>query len=308
MRRPSSTHLRALVLGIGALCVGATSALAQSGEFNCNVSVNYESISGTEYNFLEDLRDDVFEYVNNRSWTDLFFEEIERIGCDIAITIRDAESLSRFRAEIFVRSLRPIYGNSVSTTVFAVADDTWTFDYNRGQPLIYDPNQYNSLTSVIDFYIFLMLGYDFDTFEELGGTPYFEQAREIADIATGRGVDDWVAIGDDRSRTTLIQQLLDPLYVPLRRAYFQYHFGALDRFATQHEQAWETAFEALTAVYGVFEEFNQLRYAIDLFITAKSDEIVNLFREADQQRNDLYDMLIDMNPSNLQVYQGLLEG
>lgn len=301
-------HLSSTVLFLLGLLVVAPTAVAQSGEFNCRVTVNYESISGNEYGFLDDLENDVFEYVNNRAWTELFFEDIERIGCELFITIREAESLSRFRAEIFVRSVRPIYGSSGSTNVFAVSDDTWTFDYNRGQPLIFDPNQYDSLTSVIDFYVFLMLGYDFDTFEELGGTPYFEQAREIADIATGRGVDDWVAIGDERSRNTLIQQLLDPLYTPLRRAYFQYHFGALDRFASRNEEAWATAFEALSNVYEVFEEFNQLRYAIDLFITAKSDEIVEMFREADDQRNDLYDMLIDMNPSNLQVYQGLIEG
>ncbi|MEM8600042.1 MAG: DUF4835 family protein [Bacteroidota bacterium] len=281
-------------------------AKAQSGEFNCRVTVNYQSISGTEFGFLDDLQDEVFEYVNNRSWTELFFEDIERISCEVAITIREAETLSRFRGELFVRSLRPIYGTSRNTTVFAVSDPNWTFDYNRGQPLIYDPNQYNSLTSLIDFYIFMMLGYDFDTFEELGGTAYFEQARQIADLAAGRGEQDWIAIGEDRSRGTLIRQILDPLYVPLRRAYFQYHFGGLDRFAAQNEQAWATAFEAISGVYGVYEEFNQLRYALDLFITVKSDEIVQMFREADQQRNDLYDMLIDMNPSNLQVYEGLI--
>ncbi|MEM8557255.1 MAG: DUF4835 family protein [Bacteroidota bacterium] len=296
--------LRVCVL-LGVFALLGSQAQAQRGELNCDVAVNFSEIPGTEYSFLGDLEVAIFEYVNNRSWTDFFFEEIERIDCNFVVTIRVAETLSRFQAEIVVGSRRPIYGTNRNTNVLLISDRTWTFDYNRGDPLIYDPNQYNSLTSLLDFYVFLILGYDFDTFEELGGTPYFEQARDIADLAAGRGEQDWLSIGEDRSRGTLIRQLLDPLYVPLRQAAFQYHFGGLDRFAAQHEEAWQTAYAAINEVYGVFEEFNQLRYALDVFITVKSDEIVALFRDADQNA-DLYDILVEMNPSNLQVYEGLV--
>lgn len=296
--------LRRLTLALALAAGLAAGASAQ--ELNCRVSVNFSALAGNEFDFLRDLQRNVEEYLNGRSWTDDRFEPYERIDCNVGITFTSAQGLDRFVAQIAVGASRPIYGVLQRTTTFQVLDGEWEFQYNRGQPLIYDPNRFDPLTSVLDFYANLILGYDYDTFSELGGTPYFERARQIAERAQAQGTRGWVAIGDDNTRTSLVRQLLDPRYEPLRRAYFLYHFGGLDRFSRQPEQGWETAYSAIEAIYELFQETSR-KYAIDVFFMTKSAEIAQLFQEATDLRNPLYALLIEMDPARSSDYDRLVQ-
>lgn len=284
-------------------------ALAPSGaaqELRCAVNVDFSSLGGNEFDFLNDLDEQIEQYLNDRSWTEDRFREIERIDCNASITFTEAQGLDRFNAQIAIGARRPIYGTGRSTQVFQVVDTNWEFQYNRGQPLIFDTNRYNSLTSLLDFYAFLILGYDYDTFSELGGTPYFDRAREISELAQSQGDPGWVSIGDDRTRTTLVRQLLDPRYEGLRRAYFLYHFGTLDLFTRDQETAWQTGFSAIEAIYELFLDVSR-KYASDLFFAIKAREIGDLFEEADEVKNQLYAMLIEMDPARSSDYDRLLE-
>lgn len=297
---PASRFVLAFALGF-ALLWSARYASAQ--ELDCRVTVNYSALSGTEFTYLNELADQIEIYVNQRAWTDDRYQEAERIACTMQITITEAEGLDRFRARLAVSAQRPVWGTPVRTTVFQIVDSNWTFTYNRGQALAYDINRFDSLTSVLDFYVYLTLGYDYDTFSELGGTTYFERARRVAEIAQGQGVLDWQSVGDDQTRSTLVRQLLDPRYDRLRRAYFLYHFGGLDRFTSDPEAAWETAASALDAVYELYLE-TQRRYATDVFFASKAGELSQLFSEyADRTR--LYTMLIDMDPARTAQYDNL---
>lgn len=279
---------------------------ASAQELNCRVTINTSALSGNEFSFLSDLRNEIEQYLNGRSWTDDRFEESERIDCTVSITFTEAQGLDRFNAQIVVGSRRPIYATQQSTTVFQVVDSNWEFQYNRGQPLIYDPNRFDALTSMLDFYALLILGYDYDTFSELGGTPFFRRAREISELAQAQGGPGWISIGDDQTRTALVRQLLDARYEPLRRAYFLYHLGALDRFTRNYEAAWETGYTAIEGIYDLFLEVSR-KYATDIFFAAKSSELTNLFSEADAVRSQLYAMLIEMDPARSSDYDQLLD-
>ena len=292
------------LLALVAFSLLAGPALAQ--ELNCRVSVNISALPGNEFSFLNDLRDEIEQYLNGRSWTDDRFEEQERIDCTVGITFTEARGLDRFIAQMVVGSRRPIYGTQQSTSVFQVVDTSWDFQYNRGQPLIYDPNRFDALTSLLDFYALLILGYDYDTFSELGGTPFFQRARDISELAQAQGGTGWVSVGDDQTRTALVRQLLDTRYEPLRRAYFLYHLGTLDRFTREPERAWETGYSAIEAVYELFLEVSR-RYATDVFFATKSGEIADLFAEADNVRNQLYAMLMEMDPARSSDYDKLVE-
>jgi hypothetical protein len=278
---------------------------ASAQELDCRVSVNYAQVSGTEFAFLDELADQIEIYLNQRSWTEDRFDDQERISCTFSVSITEAEGLDRFRARLTVGSQRPIWGTPSRTQVFQILDNSWTFNYNRGQALVFDLNRFDNLTSVVDFYAFLILGYDYDTFSELGGTPYFEQARRISELAQGQGVQDWQSIGDDQTRGTLVRQLLDTRFQRLRSAYFLYHFGGLDRFTTNYENAWETAVEALEQVHELFTETSR-RYAIDVFFATKSGEITDLFAEF-PRRGHLYAMLVEMDPARAGSYDRLTQ-
>lgn len=284
----------------------ALGAPAQAQELNCRVSVDFRTLSGTEFSFLNDLRDQIEQYLNGRAWTEDRFNDLERIECNVGITFTEAQGLDRFTAQIVVGASRPIYATRQNTRVFQVVDSDWEFQYNRGQPLIYDPNRFDALASLLDFYALLILGYDYDTFSELGGTPFFERAREISELAQAQAGPGWVSIGDDQTRTALVRQLLDPRYEPLRRAYFLYHLGALDRFTREYEEAWQSGFSAIEGIYELFLEVSR-KYSTDVFFATKSSEIADFFFEAEDVRNQLYAMLIEMDPARSSDYDRLLE-
>jgi hypothetical protein len=299
MRHPTLTLLAPLAL-LACLLL-APRAAAQ--ELDCRVSVNYSALTGTEFGFLSELADQIEIYLNQRSWTEDRFQDYERIVCSFSLTITEAEGLDRFRGRLTVGSQRPIWGTPNRTQVFQIIDNSWQFTYNRGQALVFDLNRFDSIASVIDFYAFLILGYDYDTFSELGGTPFFEQSRRISELAQGQGSPDWQSVGEDQTRGTLVRQLLDARFERLRRAYFLYHFGGLDRFTSDYQAAWETAASAIELVHEVYLETSR-RYALDVFFTAKSNEIPDLFGEF-PRRTNLYSMLVDMDPGRAASYDRL---
>ncbi len=187
----------------------------------------------------------------------------------------------------------------------------WAFTYTRGQNLIYDPNRFDELTSVLDFYANVILGYDYDTFEAFGGTVLRAGLPDRrAGPGDGRGSPGggWFGQGiEDRARYTLAQELLDPVFAPVRQAQFDYHFTVLDHFVIRHEQAWVDAMTTLTALHELYLQINRRRYATDVFFGAKYQELVSLLLDA-PQRNEAYALLSEMDSAHIGTYDGLVNG
>ena len=293
-----------LALAAAALFVAAAPS---AQELNCDVSLNRAALAGSDYGFLDDLETDLQRYFNDRAWTDDVFQERERIDCTVTIQITAAPTLTTFDANLLVQASRPIYGTGQRTTVLLVGDDAWSFSYTRGQSLNYDPNRFDAFLSVLDFYANIILGYDYDTFSELGGTEYFERARRIADLGRGNSVAvGWGSdVGEDRSRYALVQELLDPAFAALRRAHFAYHYDVLDTFTVEHEAAWERGIAVLQELNLLYQQFNRRRYATDVFWGSKYQELTDLFRQA-PQRNEAYALLSVMDPSHIGTYDALI--
>ncbi len=302
-----------LTLALGlvlALAAGAAPAHAQ--ELNCTVAINRQQLTGSEYEFLDELRNQVERYFNDRAWTDDVYDNRERIDCTVQITITQAVSLTQFNAQIAIQATRPIYGTAQRSPTLRLLDNSWQFNYARCQALTLDLNRFDSFSSVLDFYALVIIGTDYDTFSELGGQTYWERARQVADL--GRAVTSdlgkgWTALNstDDRSRSDLVQQMLDPTFLPLRRAQFAYHFDALDHFTTTPEASWTAALASLEALHELYLTFNRRRYATDVFYSAKFTELASLFRES-PQRNEAYSYLSEMDATHLSTYDVLVSG
>ncbi len=289
------------IAGVLALLLCAPQA-AWAQAFDCDVTVNYAQLSGSDYSFLDQLEGRMEEYVNETRWTDDRFAPVERINCDIQLYFTEASSLTDFRARWVVASRRPIYGTAQSTPVVRFTDPDVAFTYTQGEPFTADLDTYDDLTSVLDFYVYLMLGYDYDTFSELGGTPHFEQARRIAELAISSGGTGWSQLGGT-GREELVQQLLNPRLRPLRLAYFNYHYGGLDHFVAETPAARETVMEVLRTLQALYENVSR-QYALDLFFVTKYAEIEALF-EGSPLGTQAYALLSRLDPAH--DYEGLLD-
>lgn len=300
-KTPSRTMKSAVLL----LAVAGLVAPAAAQEFNCSVTVNYQNLTGSDYTYLDELRQKIGEYMNERRWTEDRFEEAERIDCTMQVLISEAISMTSFRARLIVATRRPIYGTAQQSTVIQFNDEDWAFEFAQGTPLVFDLSRFQPLTSVLNFYAYLMLGFDFDTFSPSGGTPFFEQARRISDMAQASGAAGWTALSGDRSRSELIKQILDPRFRNLRRAYFDYHFGCLDRFVEQTDGARETLMEVITALQVLSNEVSR-SYYLDQFFSTKYQEIAAVF-QGSRLASQAFDILSVVDPSHLSDYNQMMQ-
>ena len=283
-----------------------SSGPAAAQELSCNVRVDVSAISQSDQvQYVEELKPKIQEYLNLRAWTNDRFRREERIKCEFEITILGAstEGLNSFRAQLSIGVLRPIYGTLQTTVTTQIADGDWVFGFEPNQSLIHDLDRFDALTSVLDFYAYVLIGYDYDSFAPLAGTPYFERARKIASLAP-TGASGW-AVGGERTRGALVQQLLDPRMERVRLAYFDYHYGCLDHFVTDPQAARDAGLKALKTLEEVLNEVSN-QYIIDLFLATKNQELVGVFDDSIQS-SDAYGILLHIDPSRSNIYDRLVQ-
>lgn len=300
-------HLRLLVILGAGLLLAAVAAPRQAAaqEFNCTVSLDYSQLSGNDFQYLQELQQRLEEYMNNNRWTEDRYQDQERIDCTVQVTIMEAVTMTSFRARLVVASRRPIYNTLQYSTVVQFNDPDWQFSYVQGAPMTFDVEQYNPLTSVVDFYAYLMLGYDYDTFSEQGGTPLFEKARRIAELAQGQSAPGWQQVGSDRGRLNLITQILDARFQPLRTAYFNHHFKGLDHFVVDPPAARQNVLETLRTIEELIDQVSR-QYAVDVYFSSKYGELAAIFDDSPLS-DEAYTVLSTIDPAHMTEYNRLVE-
>jgi hypothetical protein len=284
---------------------------AQAQELECQVSVSSSQVQMTERRVFETLRTAIYEFMNNRQWTELKYTLDERIECSIMINVTQAVSSDRYRATIQVQSRRPIYNTSYNTVLLNILDKDLEFEYVENTPLEWTDGTFNSnLTGVLAYYAYLIIGFDFDSFQQNAGSPYFEKAQSIAAMGqSNRYQDGWMAFGTDRNRYWLTENLLNSRYSALREANYKYHRLGLDQMYEKKEKSRELILESLEALKKVNADRPNL-YLKYVFMLAKSDELIKLFSDpsvSPMEKARAVNLLSEIDPSNANKYQAILQ-
>ena len=167
------------LLVAGICSVSAIAQMSNNGELNARITINSDKIQGTDKSVFTTLQTALTEFVNNRRWTDATFAVNERIDCSMTIILSE-QSDNSYKGEIQVQATRPVYNSSYLTTLFNYRDTELDFEYAQFEQLEYNENSLSSnLTATVMFYIYVILGLDFDSFSPLGGKAYFERAQQI---------------------------------------------------------------------------------------------------------------------------------
>jgi len=291
---PLSIRVCGPVLVMAAACV--LPALSQQVE--CTVNVNYEAVGAANKDLLRDFETEVRGYLNNYQWGSEQLEE--KVKCTMDIFIQSATGENRYLAQVFVGSQRLIFGSNKSTAVVRLFDEAWEFTYVRGRPINHNPHSFNDLTSFLDYYAYLVLGYDYDTYDRLGGTPWFQQASDIARLASTTSMKGWQTATSGYSRTQMVTDLLNPTVIPVRAAFYRYHFNGLDSLAADRTLGW-------AQMRGALESIGLAKKAIDArnlvpksFFDTKYLEIAEVFQEYPDQT--FYILLTKIDPSHQKTY------
>lgn len=279
----------------------------QAQEFNCIVSVNDNQLEGNSFEYVRNsLKTDLEAYINEYRWTEIEVEEWERLQCQISIILLAGDQDFTFSAETIFQLRRPIYGTTSETTTIVISDGSWQFNYPEGRSLIHDDLEFEPLTGFIDYYMYLLLGFDFDTFSELGGTEWFVKSQNVVDLAQNSPTIGWTRnTNNGRNRFVLIADLLNNNYEVVRKSYYKYHRRILDNFVTRPDQ---TRSELVT----ILEEIRDAKrrstnnYLFDLFFGTKSKEIASILEDAeDDLKFSAYNILRETDSANLSEYDVL---
>lgn len=291
---------------IFSLFAGLTSVQAFAQEFDCEVTVNDRQINDTSLDYISELGTEIENYLNNYRWTDDRFNDYERIQCSMQIVLTGSDNNFNFTSEMVLSTRRPIYDSIQQSVNILITDNNWRFNYPRNKNFLHDDLQFDDLTSFLDFYAYIMLAFDYDSFERLGGTEYINRAQNVFDLGQNSGVQGWGrSIGAQRNRFGLISDLSNPAYEGVREATYLYYRRGIDLFTTSSEEARQGILEAIELLEETKRSTSN-NYLFDIFFGSKYREITAAFLDADlETRLEAYNLLRDVDPAHSSEYEKL---
>lgn len=296
------TLSRRLLL-ISLCCFFVTSLYAQ--ELRCNVQIVHSQVQGTNKQVFETLQKAVYEFMNNRAWTNHVYGNEERIECNILINIQE-QAGDEFKGSIQIQSRRPVFNSSYNTPIFTYKDNEFKFKYVEFETLEFSLNEFKSnLTSVLAYYAYVVLGFDYDTFSMQGGSSYFQNAETIVTNAQNAPEKGWKAFESRKNRYWLIQNMLSNEYEGVRNFMYQYHRLGLDVMNKDAAKGRAEITKSLDQLQKLYRKKpDPFLFLLQLVTEAKHDEFINIYSEANPAEIDqAYNILTEIDPANLEKYK-----
>ena len=287
-----------LRLSLLALCAAAALSLPAQ-ELNCQVEVNTDAISGTNKSVFETLQAAINDYMNTTTFTPAQFAANEKIDCRLFFTLKEYGDDGIAKGDLQVQSTRPVYNSAYTTTVLNLKDTKIDFSYQEGEPLNFTANTMESqLTAILNFYAYLIIAADFDTFGLNGGEPFWERLKQIVQQAQSSGETGWKAFEDTKNRSAILSAFTEgSTGEGLRKMLYDYHRQGLDNMSVSPDKGRAAITQSLGAIKAVYD-VQPLSVALSLFRDAKLDELVNVYSKAPaDERQSVYDLLQPIYPT-----------
>lgn len=274
-------------------------------ELRCNIQLVTTQIQGSNMSVTEALQTALYEFVNSRVWSSNTFTTEERIECNMLINITGLAG-NEFTGTIQVQSRRPVFNSAYNTTLFNFQDKDVRFNYVEGQPLEFSDVSYTSnLTSIIAFYVYIILGLDYDSFSFNGGTQFYQKAETIVTNAQQSSERGWKAYEDNRrNRYWLVQNLLDDRYRGVREFVYKYNRLGLDRMSDRPNEARSDISDYLKSLQDIYRRKpDPYLFLLEIIYDANSNEWVELFRNSPmEEKTRVVKILKEIDPANVSKY------
>jgi len=292
------------------LSIFTTTLTAQ--ELNCQVSVINSpqlQVSATDLEVIKDMETNIYEFINTTRWTKDNFEIEERINCNILITLTEKNGTDGFSGKIQIQSSRPVHNSAYNTTLFNFVDSDFEISYLRGSAILFTIEQYrDNLSSILGYYAYMILAYDYDSFSFEGGSKYFTKAQTVANNAKNSGKSGWESsAGKRKNRYWLVDNAQQSLFKPLRKAYYNYHRLGFDLMQKDMPNARKEVLASLKLIDKV-QRARPGSINVQIFLSSKTDELINLFSQAEmKEKNAAVNLLKRMDPASSSRYQEILK-
>ncbi len=282
-------------------------------EFRCAVTVNPQKLltttqayeSGGDKKVFENMKQAIDDFINGRRWTNLEFQQQEKIDCSFSLILQQRNSATDFVAQISVQMRRPVYNSTYTSGLFNYMEQpNFSFSYNESQPLDFDLNNFSSiLASTVAYYCYVMLGVYFDSFAPNGGDPYYQMAQQVVQAIDVSKYSGWDSKGG-RSRYWFMENHTNSAYAPLREAYYSYHRLGLDMMTRDQPAARQAILQALRSLQTAHRR-NTTMLSLQQFVDVKIQEIISIFTPAPpEEQKTVYNIIRDISPINVAKLKG----
>ncbi|MBM2816163.1 MAG: hypothetical protein HW421_2925 [Ignavibacteria bacterium] len=292
-----------LVLFISGILSNA--AIAQ--EIEANVIVNVEQLSMENRISVQTMQNDITSYINNQKFTEKKWEG-PKIQVDINVFLQGGSN-NKYAARVFIISKRSLDSKQNSSSIaLKLIDTKWYFEYAQYASLTYNSMRYHPVSSLLDFYMLMIIGYDLDTYGELDGTQIYDKAKQICSTGEMGGGEGWSTRPSpgDYTRYNLINEMSDMRYEEFRKLIFSYFVDGLDQMDKEPEKGYQAVKDAIQNI-ALFKK-NKLSgpsVFLQAFFDAKSDELANLFKGKEKE---FYAILKYLDPTNSMLYEDARDG
>lgn len=278
----------------------------QGQELLVNVSVDGRQIQGDKQIF-DDMEQNISRYINFQRWGGDQFEAFERVRCNLQIIVNARPSADKFNCTANLIVYRPVLNSTYETITLNISDPEFNFNYVPQQQMQFFDNVFNdNLTALLNFYAYIILGFDYDSFSNNGGDPFFKKAFELVSIASTASQDlGWRSNENQRNRFWLIENITNSRYSLFHDVMYTYHRQGLDLMDSNAAKGRISILKALENMQELSEQ-NPLLRLIRMFLDAKDDELVGIFGKAfPADQNKFLELMNDLDPSNMKAYESI---
>lgn len=282
---------------------------SQAQEILCNVSINAGRIQ-SDRTVFDNMRETITQYVNFQKWTNDEFTGQERIRCNLQIIVNQRPSPDYFSCSMNLQVYRPVYNTTYETLLLNVSDNLFNFTYVPFQQMTYTENTYtDNLTALLNYYVFLALGFDYGSFSPNGGDPYFRKAQEIVNLASSASNEKgWRAGDSDRNRFWLSENLLNSRYKGFHTVLYKYHRDGLDMMESNPNNARRAILDSVKEMQRVARS-NPLLMLSKTFTDAKHEELTKVFTKAFvNDKKEFLQIMQELDPAHSNEYNSIMSG
>lgn len=285
------------------ILIGASVCYSQ--ELNCRVDVNFENLPVNNRELLTDFDSVIESYMNTTRFTNDNWDGL-KIDCSMSIFFLNAANEIDYTAQIVVVSQRPIYQSTKNSPMVTINDGQWSFQYQKGQALYPNQTTFVPLSSFLDFYANIIIGFDWDTWEEFGGTKYFQRAQDIINLgAASSNAQGWQSSSSAYNRWGLVNDIFAEKYSRFRSSIFDYHYG-IDIYGKNKSQGQQKIASLINTLFEMWETEGGIKSVfVKTFFDAKFGEIIDYMK--DYHDLSIFDKLKKIDPPHAARYEGVMQ-
>ena len=277
------------------------SAPTLAQELQAKITINHSKVQGTDASVFENLQQTLEQFVNERQWTALQFQQNERIVCNFNITVNKyIQGENKFQCTAIIQANRPVFNSAYNSTLYNNTDKTFDFEFAQFDQLNFNEEVIdNQLVALFAYYVYLIIGLDLDSFSPLGGTDILQRCMNLVNNAQDLGFPGWKSFEDSRNRFAIINDYLDEAMKPFRQLQYNYYRKGLDEMVNNAERGRIEVTNALQQNLKVAHEEKPLSQLPQIWTDYKKEEIANIYKGkgTHKEKESIYDLLMAINAS-----------